>query len=376
MKYLLSLLLLVLFSACYVNDMAKVEDTYYFLTRLGNDTLAIERVNITGDAISATVVLRSPRISVQESQLEFDQNGNMKNYLREVINPRTDSVLFMEEAWWDYDSLRIKRVRGGEEQTYSQAAPKNAVPFIDMVHWPFDIMLTNAFKASGTFEQPVFSGGRGFEFEITSVRDDSMTVRHPSRGVMGVTTATGKLQFLEAKRTTRALTVTKVADLPLDDLIERFTKLDESRAFGSLSGRGEFAQEVDGVSYEIDYGTPSKRGREIWGSLVRFDQVWRTGANRATHFTVSDDVVVGNVKVPAGSYTLFTIPTSTGGQLIINKQTGQNGQRYDATQDLGRTEMMARPLVDEVEVFTILVNENSELVLQWDKTEYVVPITR
>jgi hypothetical protein len=82
--------------------------------------------------------------------------------------------------------------------------------------------------------------------------------------------------------------------------------------------------------------------------------------------------------VPAGEYTLYSIPAATGGVLIINKQTGQNGQQYDQTRDLGRVPLTMGSLPAVVEGFTIVVREangRGELALQWDRTELVTPFT-
>jgi hypothetical protein len=116
--------------------------------------------------------------------------------------------------------------------------------------------------------------------------------------------------------------------------------------------------------------------------LVTFGQVWRTGANQATHFTTDRDLVFGTgtgaLAVPAGAYTLFSIPERAGGLLIINHQTGQTGTAYDASRDLGRVPLEARPLPDAVEVFSIVVTPDGDggaLRLQWDRTELVARFT-
>src|SRR5580704_1818688 len=86
----------------------------------------------------------------------------------------------------------------------------------------------------------------------------------------------------------------------------------------------------------VDYGRPSKRGRVIFGSLVPYGQVWRTGANAATTFVIDKDLTIGAQTVPAGTYTLYTLPSASNWLLIINKQTGQWGTEYDQSQDLVR----------------------------------------
>jgi hypothetical protein len=100
----------------------------------------------------------------------------------------------------------------------------------------------------------------------------------------------------------------------------------------------------------------------------------------ATHFTTDRDLVLGSgdntLAVPAGSYTLFSIPARDGAKLIVNRQTGQNGNSYDPAQDLGRVAAAFRPLTQSVELFTIAVDEapaGGLLRLQWADGEMVVP---
>ena len=86
----------------------------------------------------------------------------------------------------------------------------------------------------------------------------------------------------------------------------------------------------------------------------------------------------GGLVVPAGEYTLFSIPAADGGVLIINRQTGQNGQQYDQQRDLGRVRLQVRPLAEPQELFNITATETpagGELRLQWDRQELVAPFT-
>jgi hypothetical protein len=128
----------------------------------------------------------------------------------------------------------------------------------------------------------------------------------------------------------------------------------------------------------IDYSAPSKRNREIMGGLVPYAQVWRTGANAATTLVTEGDLMIGTVHVPAGTYTLYTIPGEKEWTLIINKQTGQWGTKYDQAQDLGRTKMTVRKLDQPVETFNIAVvpaNPNqAKLTLTWENTEASVRV--
>jgi hypothetical protein len=123
----------------------------------------------------------------------------------------------------------------------------------------------------------------------------------------------------------------------------------------------------------VDYGRPSKRGRAIFGSLVPYDQVWRTGANMATTLVTDKPLTIGTVNVPAGSYTLYTIPSASGWQLIINKENGQWGLTYHPEFDLGRTAMTVSTAKAPVEKFSIDF-PSGKLRMQWDTTVAEVPI--
>lgn len=127
-----------------------------------------------------------------------------------------------------------------------------------------------------------------------------------------------------------------------------------------------------GKKITIDYGRPSVRGRKIFGELVPYGQVWRTGANEATLFTTAVALEVGGVQVPAGKYTLYTVPAESGWKLIINKQTGQWGTAYDQKQDLARIDMKTERIEIPVEQFLISFlakgSDGATLRLDWEKT--------
>jgi hypothetical protein len=135
---------------------------------------------------------------------------------------------------------------------------------------------------------------------------------------------------------------------------------------------------VDGAKISVEYGRPYVKGRKIFGGLVPFGQVWRTGADEATTLVTDQPLVFGALAVPAGSYSLYTIPGEKEWTLIINKQTGQWGTQYSEAQDLGRVTMKASRLEKGVEQFTITVADTpagGEMQFDWDQTRAVAPFT-
>lgn len=133
---------------------------------------------------------------------------------------------------------------------------------------------------------------------------------------------------------------------------------------------------IAGGQLMVDYGRPSMRGRTIMGGLVPYGQVWRTGANQATHFTTPVNLRIGGIAVPAGTYTLYTLPTADSWQLIVNRQTGQWGTEYDAARDLARIPMRVERTSAPVEQFTIALEPGStpRLALTWENTRAWVPV--
>jgi hypothetical protein len=195
--------------------------------------------------------------------------------------------------------------------------------------------------------------------------------------------AQGRLLSLDAAGTTRKVIVSRVPWLDVEGPATRWAQADrEGRGIGELSGRGREEATVAGARILVDYGQPQRRGRDIFPGVVRWGQVWRTGANRATHFSTDRALVLGDgtgtITVPAGEYTLFSIPEADGGWLIVNRQTGQNGTAYDSAQDLGRVRMRRATVREPVEVFTIraetVCGDAGVLRLSWDTSEFTVPL--
>jgi tetratricopeptide (TPR) repeat protein len=130
---------------------------------------------------------------------------------------------------------------------------------------------------------------------------------------------------------------------------------------------------------ELTYSRPSIKGRKIFGDLVPFDAVWRTGANGATIVKFNDAVEIAGKKIDTGSYALYTIPNATSWEVILNKGTsnwGTNG--YKETDDVVRFKVAPKTMATSVETFSMqfanILPESCELHIMWDKTAIAIPI--
>ena len=144
-----------------------------------------------------------------------------------------------------------------------------------------------------------------------------------------------------------------------------------------LSPPGQAAVTIGAATITIDYARPSMRGRKIMGELVPYDKVWRTGANAATTLKTSAALEIGGTLVPAGTYTLYTLPGEKAWKLIINKQTGQWGTQYDQAQDLARIDLTVGATAQPVEQFTITLAgagaAAGTLTMEWENTRLSIP---
>jgi hypothetical protein len=151
---------------------------------------------------------------------------------------------------------------------------------------------------------------------------------------------------------------------------QRVAKIDASRP----SPDEVVTAVIGGKKVTVEYSRPSMKGRQIFGGLVPYGKVWRTGANEATVITVDGDFMVGTIHVPAGSYALLTVPGEKEWTLVLNKTSKQWGAfRYDEKMDLGRAGMKVSTVANAVEKFTIAIEQGAGnqgvLKLAWDKTE-------
>jgi hypothetical protein len=141
---------------------------------------------------------------------------------------------------------------------------------------------------------------------------------------------------------------------------------------------GKVSQVVGLTEITVEYSSPSVRGRKIWGTVVPYDTLWRTGANAATKITFSRDVTVAGKPVPAGTYALFTIPSKSEWTIILNKNANQGGTN-DYKEELDQVRWKARPHAGPAREhltfsFPDFGDKGATLELAWEKLALPIPI--
>lgn len=147
----------------------------------------------------------------------------------------------------------------------------------------------------------------------------------------------------------------------------------------ALSTSTKITQDFSTGSVELSYSRPSARGRKVFGELVPYGANWRTGANSNTKIKFSEDVIVGGKEIPAGEYSLYSVPSEGDWTIILNSSTGNWGTTgYDKSKDVARFKAPSYYLTNKVETYTMqftnISYDKCNLEMTWEYTKVVIPI--
>ncbi|HEX8696256.1 MAG TPA: DUF2911 domain-containing protein [Longimicrobium sp.] len=362
-------------------DLPPQEEAGAFVVVLGRDTLAVERYTRTADRLSGTVVSRSPRTAVRTYVAALRPDGSISRLEVTTTAPGGGQPPTVITTEFTADSAITTVQRGDSTRRVPLAATGFVVPLVSFSHAIYEQALMRARAAGadsvvGTLVPP----GNTTTYPVTlRLGADSGQISNLAGLQRVAVDARGRLLGLNGMESTQKFIVTRVPSVDVERMTAEFARRDAAgQGVGPLSPRDSAVADLGGAHLAVDYGRPFKRGRTIMGEVVPWGQVWRTGANAATGFTTTRDLEIGGVTVPAGSYTLWTLPSQEGWKLIVNRQTGQWGTEYSQEQDLARIDMQTRRLATPVEQFTIRLEPTGAsaavLRLAWDDTEAFVPI--
>jgi len=191
--------------------------------------------------------------------------------------------------------------------------------------------------------------------------------------------SSGRLLTYSGTRSTYKVAVARTMEPPdVDAIANRLAAAERQTGQQQLSVRDTVRATVGAATLVVDYGRPQARGRKLLGNVIDYDRVWRTGANAATQFTTSAPITLAGLSLPAGAYTLWTVPHVRGVDLIVNRQTGQWGTEYRRAQDLGKARMRSDSTDTPVERFTISIvpddARHGKLVMAWGTFRWTAPI--
>jgi hypothetical protein len=322
-------------------------DSAAFIVRLGTDTLAMERWVRTADRFDAVAVTRSPRTMLRRYSVRFDEAGRATAF---TVGDAAERPI----------------------------EPAGAIPIAPGFQAPYMLAVADA-RRSGLAETRVtmLVGGNPREFVVRRTGENRFEMPNQFGGLLQVTV--GDDGVVHAVDAGGGSTVERTAWLDIEAAARDFAARDErGTGLGPLSPRDTIRADVGGATIVVDYSRPAARGRQVMGNLVPYDEVWRTGANDATQIIVDREIIIGQLPLMPGRYSLFTIPGRDGWELIVNTQTGMSGLARDPNRDVGSTRMQVRTLGQHVEVFTIAIEPTvggAVLAIRWGTTEARVTLS-
>lgn len=378
----MALLLIMLLFGVSSLPAQETPDSGSFFVRLGNDTIAVERYTRTPLQLVSEAISRTPLTRHMKLTVTFRDDGTVSWW--EIVNSPVAGVpnsppVARQLITLVGDSASVEIWLGSVQRSSQKIlAHPRLVPVITPFYSTYETAIQRVPR--GDTMLSMMAGNRPLHYRIRHAGPHSIALFHPQTGTNVVTLdeAGRRMLRFDGEGTTFKVVVTRSRPVELKPFADRFAKADAAgKSIGALSPRDSVEETVGITSVLVDYSRPSKRGRVIFGGIVPWDSVWRTGANAATTLRLSEPIVVNGNEVARGKYSLWTIPSKKGWQVIINKQFGQWGTNYDPAHDLIRVPVVAESLPVPIETFTARVVDkgggNGAIVFAWDRTRFTLP---
>ncbi len=372
---------------------------YGFITKLGNDTISVEQVTRSNNTVTIDCVDRFPAVRVRHADIDLAADGSIRHLVMDIHTPgepihrRERKVVADVTA----DSVHILKTDGTDTLHLDfKTAGGMIVAHVPQLYSLYEIYFAAALQHAAALHAKVGAQVQMQQFYIDREFDEfplgDVTVQSLGAGKATIThdwlAGTGEavmdssyrmLSYSGAQTTYKVKVIRVTAAPDIKSMAGRFELLETERGpVKQLSVRDTVRAKIGDADFSIDYARPLRRGRKLLGDVLPYDEVWRTGANAATQFTTSKAITIAGKQVPAGKYTLWTVPHTGGVDLIVNKQTGQWGTEYDEAQNLWVAGMNIAALPVPVEKFSIAIlpgeGQHGSLVMEWGSFRWTAPI--
>jgi Protein of unknown function (DUF2911) len=388
-------LLLLVLTAC---QTGAPPEEYGFVALLGNDTVSVERVTRSARRLVSDEVDRFPLVQQRHTEIDLADDGRLTQMVMDVRTPSGTTPAARGRrvtAKFARDSVFIVITdSGGVTRRNFRTNGALTVPHVSMMYSVIELEIASALRRGSAkagdsvpFRQFYPDRDVGPSFVLHSgwvhrAGGDSVVLRHDWLSGSGDATvdSAGRLLTYSGMRSTYKVAVRRITDRPdITAIAARFAAAEQRVGAAQLSVRDTARATIGAATITIDYGRPLARGRTLLGNVISYDRVWRTGANAATQFTTSAPITLAGLALPAGTYTLWTVPRTNGAELIVNRESGQWGTEYSSAQDLGSAALRTETLTAPVEKFTIAIApgdaRHGTLVLEWGTFRWTAPIT-
>ena len=393
-----SFLFILMVLAC--SSAAPPSERYGFVTTLGNDTVAAENITRSANRLVADGVDRWPFVRRRHSEFDLNDDGSIRHMVMDVRTPNAPTPRERgRRVTAEFSGNQVKfsvQDSGGVRDTSFNTGGAITVPHASMMYSVIELEIAAALRQavktglapgdSVLFRQfypdrdigPSFVLHRGF---VHPLPGGKVELRHDWLAGTGDVTvdSSGRMLAYSGMRSTYKVAVVRTtAPLDVKAIGDRLEAAERRTGPAQLSVRDTARAAIGAATLTVDYGRPLLRGRTLLGDVITYDRVWRTGANAATQLTTSAPITLAGLALPAGTYTLWTVPHVRGVDLIVNRQTGQWGTEYHRAQDLGSAPMKSESVSQPVEKFTISIEPSDArhgiLAMSWGTFRWTAPI--
>ena len=377
-------------------------ERYGFIARLGRDTISVESIARYRDRIVSDEVDRFPDVRRRHTELDLAADGSLRHMDMHVLIPSAAARSRDRRIVADItrDSIRVSLTDGSGTHVMRQATDGMlTIPHVPQMYGLIELYLAAALQRGAAAHVAPRTDIRLRQFypdrefsryparlhrgSVRPMGHDTVELRHDWLAGIGVAVVDPNRRMLSysGDRTTYKVQVARLADPPdVRAIGDRFAAAEQAHGGAvSLSVRDTLRASIGQATFSVDYGRPLARGRTLLGDVIPYDYIWRTGANAATQFTTSADIMLGTIALAPGTYTLWTAPHAGRVMLIVNRQTGQWGTEHDAAYDMGTTPLATAAPASPVEKFTISITGRDQrsgmLALEWGNFRWTTPIT-
>ncbi len=386
---------LILLSLLLAGCSSQPSKTYGYVTTLGTDTISVERVTYHGSSFESDAVDRFPKVRQRHAAVALKDDGSISRVDMTITTPtdsaakRTRHVVVEVGA----DSVRITKTdSSGVKRLAFAVGTRMTVAHVPQMYSLYDVYFNAAARKAAVGDSVTFNQvyiDREFdrfpehEATVHMLSANKAEIHHDWLSGFGeaVLDSAHHIVSYDGARSTYKVLVKRVDVAPdVAAIGARFASLETSSGGAKqLSVRDTTRATIGTANFWVDYGRPLARGRVLVGNILPYDRVWRTGANAATQFNTSASITVGGLKMPAGTYTLWTVPRADGrADLVVSKQFGQWGTEYDDAHDLGMAHLVTSAAAAPVEEFTISITpadaKHGTLTMEWGTFKWTAPI--
>lgn len=356
-----------------------------FVVCLGEDTLAVERYSRSDTTLESEIILRVPAARRVTYTAALDAVGDVRS-MELVVTPLLEHGqpprVSGGRLRFRGDTADVQLQLGDSTRLIKVAARPGSMPLAAFSHALVEQAILRASRLgldSVAFDWVGVGAPVAYPTYVSRREDGAVVVGFFDAPAVATVDSTGRMLALDGSATTAKVEVRRVQAPDLERFARSFAASEAAHGpVGQLSPRDTAWGEIGPARLMVDYGRPSRRGRVVFGQVVPWGRVWRTGANEATQLATDTPLIIGGQRIPAGRYSLWTIPRPDGATLILNQRTGQWGTHYEPGLDLARVEMTRETPAQPVEQFTIAIDASEGggvLRLTWDFISYLTPVS-